>query len=124
MIGGQTKTPTMSVLYEDRTDYVGGAGVVAEHLRAAGANVVFSTVLGEDALKDFTLKQLAERGIEVRPIIDATRPTRSEEHTSELQSLMRISYAVFCLKKKKKNTNKRNNAKLQNKSKNTAHKTN
>src|SRR3546814_3482384 len=30
---------------------------------------------------------------------------RSEEHTSELQSLMRISYAVFCLKKKKKNSN-------------------
>src|SRR3546814_4667548 len=29
------------------------------------------------------------------------RPSRSEEHTSELQSLMRISYAVFCLKKKK-----------------------
>src|SRR3546814_5199538 len=29
---------------------------------------------------------------------------RSEEHTSELQSLMRISYAVFCLKKKKENT--------------------
>src|SRR3546814_7931728 len=34
------------------------------------------------------------------------RPSRSEEHTSELQSLMRISYAVFCLKKKKnKKTN-------------------
>src|SRR3546814_8384875 len=31
-------------------------------------------------------------------------PIRSEEHTSELQSLMRISYAVFCLKKKKTNT--------------------
>src|SRR3546814_5875854 len=30
--------------------------------------------------------------------------SRSEEHTSELQSLMRISYAVFCLKKKKKQT--------------------
>src|SRR3546814_1617543 len=30
-----------------------------------------------------------------------TQPIRSEEHTSELQSLMRISYAVFCLKKKK-----------------------
>src|SRR3546814_12652019 len=29
------------------------------------------------------------------------QPVRSEEHTSELQSLMRISYAVFCLKKKK-----------------------
>src|SRR3546814_4719091 len=33
------------------------------------------------------------------------RPLRSEEHTSELQSLMRISYAVFCLKKKKKYIN-------------------
>src|SRR3546814_5908215 len=31
---------------------------------------------------------------------------RSEEHTSELQSLMRISYAVFCLKKQKSKTNK------------------
>src|SRR3546814_7013516 len=34
----------------------------------------------------------------------SAKPTRSEEHTSELQSLMRISYAVFCLKKKKKTT--------------------
>src|SRR3546814_1997605 len=33
---------------------------------------------------------------------------RSEEHTSELQSLMRISYAVFCLKKKTQNTNNTN----------------
>src|SRR3546814_4857107 len=39
-------------------------------------------------------------------------PVRSEEHTSELQSLMRISYAVFCLKKKK---NKRTNIKIDNK---------
>src|SRR3546814_7277144 len=35
---------------------------------------------------------------------DARKRRRSEEHTSELQSLMRISYAVFCLKKKKKKT--------------------
>src|SRR3546814_8704633 len=37
-----------------------------------------------------------------RPV--SARAKRSEEHTSDLQSLMRISYAVFCLKKKKKNT--------------------
>src|SRR3546814_3894255 len=36
------------------------------------------------------------------------RPARSEEHTSELQSLMRNSYAVFCLKKKKINQAKNN----------------
>src|SRR3546814_3952402 len=46
-----------------------------------------------------------------RSISDTPRATaeeqfaRSEEHTSELQSLMRISYAVFCLKKKKKHHN-------------------
>src|SRR3546814_3498348 len=43
------------------------------------------------------------RASDVRqPPADASRFRRSEEHTSELQSLMRISYAVFCLNKKKK----------------------
>src|SRR3546814_9846854 len=36
--------------------------------------------------------------------LERSASARSEEHTSELQSLMRISYAVFCLKKKKTNT--------------------
>jgi hypothetical protein len=36
MIGGQTKTPTMSVLFERRTDFVGGAGIVAKHDGARG----------------------------------------------------------------------------------------
>src|SRR3546814_5661930 len=40
------------------------------------------------------------------PKIDPAIQIRSEEHTSELQSLMRISYAVFCLKKKKNNRKK------------------
>src|SRR3546814_16998838 len=46
-------------------------------------------------------------GRALRQALSATtssRASRSEEHTSELQSLMRISYAVFCLKKKKKST--------------------
>src|SRR3546814_5756293 len=50
---------------------------------------------------------LARLGDEVANVLGAGAPVtgefaRSEEHTSELQSLMRISYAVFCLKKKKK----------------------
>src|SRR3546814_3878577 len=47
---------------------------------------------------DKLLEQLAEAGMK----FDDTDQVRSEEHTSELQSLMRISYAVFCLKKKKR----------------------
>ncbi len=78
MIGGQTKTPTMSVLYEGRTEYVGGAGIVAKHLRSAGAEVVFSTVLGDDPLKEFVLKDLKSCGVDVRPVIDKTRPTTNK----------------------------------------------
>src|SRR3546814_1036318 len=42
--------------------------------------------------------------------------SRSEEHTSELQSLMRISYAVFCLKKKKKKYNTNHSSEIKYKS--------
>src|SRR3546814_10728854 len=46
-------------------------------------------------------------GSSARKLTAESDPARSEEHTSELQSLMRISYAVFCLtKKKKEQTNK------------------
>src|SRR3546814_4142861 len=44
--------------------------------------------------------RLLALGHVVLPCFDYTSGARSEEHTSELQSLMRISYAVFCLKKK------------------------
>src|SRR3546814_3678578 len=47
-----------------------------------------------------------ERPIRVLVLAPLVALDRSEEHTSELQSLMRISYAVFCLKKKKNNKNK------------------
>src|SRR3546814_221598 len=43
-----------------------------------------------------------QRGVVVDNRLQTSDPARSEEHTSELQSLMRISYAVFCLTKKKK----------------------
>src|SRR3546814_2631151 len=51
------------------------------------------------------LPPISQLGLEttLAAMADATKAAiRSEEHTSELQSLMRISYAVFCLKKKKK----------------------
>src|SRR3546814_10181055 len=67
------------------------------------------------APKIHTLEQIAavepaaaDEQAAVRPAVGGGAG-RSEEHTSELQSLMRISYAVFCLKKKKKNNTKKNN---------------
>ncbi len=78
LIGGNTKTPTFSVRHDRQLDYVGGAGVVAKHLRAAGAEVTFTTVLGDDAFKDFVLKDLEAAGIKVNAIIDPTRPTTNK----------------------------------------------
>src|SRR3546814_9128172 len=63
--------------------------------------------------RDACLGQLAHRGADPVgdllqlasiEVVDVDGDVRSEEHTSELQSLMRISYAVFCLKKKKEQT--------------------
>jgi len=74
-IGGQTKTPTFSVLYQGQDNYVGGSGIVAQHLKAAGARVTFSTVLGDDDLKDFVIETFNKCGVEHDVIIDSTRPT-------------------------------------------------
>src|SRR3546814_8489595 len=72
----------------DGFSLVSGSARQAARMRRRG----LSSVIGSR-----TLPERAEKG-------DAPRQGRgrSEEHTSELQSLMRISYAVFCLKKKKK----------------------
>src|SRR3546814_1774627 len=67
-----------------------------EYLHQAARDSADPAVLGDDAAADQ----------------ETRRQIRSEEHTSELQSLMRISYAVFCLKKKttqKKKTKQTNN---------------
>ncbi|OAI53267.1 ADP-heptose synthase [Planctomycetaceae bacterium SCGC AG-212-F19] len=69
------KTPTLSVRHEQQVDFVGGAAIVAKHLRAAGAEVTFSTVLGDDAGKDFILADLIKHGIHCQAVIDPTRPT-------------------------------------------------
>src|SRR3546814_3042113 len=82
-------------------------------LRAAfddrGRDAAFRDVgeaLGREQHRDILLAErlepFADAGGEQRIVEQAPR---SEEHTSELQSLMRISYAVFCLQKKKTNTN-------------------
>src|SRR3546814_3713711 len=61
-----------------------------------------SAILRNDVGDFIGARGLADLGDRVEDGGAHIGPGRSEEHTSELQSLMRISYAVFCLKKKKK----------------------
>src|SRR3546814_5892619 len=77
--------------------------------RSAGEDydTALTADLSADAAPDvFIVKNLKnyvtfQEGGTLLDISDVAAELRSEEHTSELQSLMRISYAVFCLKKKK-----------------------
>src|SRR3546814_6612362 len=71
-------------------------GEVVRFQVPAGARIVS---IGTDPLDDTLCGKLSLRREKLAQV------QRSEEHTSELQSLMRISYAVFCLKKKKQQKN-------------------
>src|SRR3546814_9564936 len=82
--------------YDDNRD-IRGAATGAAVGAAVGAGVG-AVVEGLDPLEG------AAGGAVIGGIVGAI--ARSEEHTSELQSLMRISYAVFCLKKQQQTTNK------------------
>src|SRR3546814_5584488 len=82
---------------------------VAAHPDHGGSIGLLITADEEGPSVNGTLKvcqALSARGEQLDYCI-VGEPTRSEEHTSELQSLMRISYAVFCLKKKNKPKNER-----------------
>src|SRR3546814_2002757 len=87
----------------------GGHDVVPTHVRDAQGRcgVERAHRAADPAESGVATMFFARIGEQLHPDADAEEgralPThRSEEHTSELQSLMRISYAVFCLKKKKK----------------------
>src|SRR3546814_5292455 len=78
------------------------------HVRLRG-DLLRGNPAAADRIAGRVAKRLQRRAIEgqgdnrtrLRPVRETFDRERSEEHTSELQSLMRISYAVFCLKKKK-----------------------
>src|SRR3546814_6052271 len=91
-----------------------GAEKLAEAAAAMAGEGGRATVLTCDITDQAALEQAVTTALTEFGAIDilvnnagsSYRRPRSEEHTSELQSLMRISYAVFCLKKTKQNATK------------------
>src|SRR3546814_8123469 len=72
-----------------------------QHVAVHGAeHVAGGEAFGQVEPVDVECEQAEEVAVHAQVVRRRVRAVRSEEHTSELQSLMRISYAVFCLKKK------------------------
>src|SRR3546814_1760611 len=98
---------SVAVRYQGTETSWGQLGLVADGILEclAAAGVPEGSSIGWIARNDPALLGaligLIKGGYTVSPV-NPHQPVRSEEHTSELQSLMRISYAVFCLKNKKK----------------------
>src|SRR3546814_6165201 len=88
--------------------------ILHRHVEIGRPQQVGTAELAVPAMGEFMRQQVAvQQRLTIAPFLEIARldlifRRRSEEHTSELQSLMRISYAVFCLKKKKKKTRTRN----------------
>src|SRR3546814_6768066 len=83
---------------------IGGAGEIA-NARVQVATVRAQREVWRDPARQFYFGPVELRGRPIHgPNYTRIHALRSEEHTSELQSLMRISYAVFCLKKKTQTT--------------------
>src|SRR3546814_1467553 len=88
----------------------GGQITFAEHQEAGPLKARDAASSDIDPFKYFYssaggLQKAKARQVRIDELGRIFDPGRSEEHTSDLQSLMRISYAVFCLKKKKTTTN-------------------
>src|SRR5215471_6084854 len=79
LLGAAAKSPTFSVKHDVTERYAGGAAVVAKHVKAGGADVTFSTVLGEDDVGRYVIDDLRQAGIECVPFVDRTRPTTHKE---------------------------------------------
>jgi rfaE bifunctional protein kinase chain/domain len=77
-IGGQTKTPTFSVLYEKEDNFVGGAAIVALHMKAAGAKVKFTSIISNDKKGKFIRNELKKNKVQCNFFEEKNRPTTNK----------------------------------------------
>src|SRR3546814_8739693 len=101
-MAGKCFVATLLAMTKGATD---GGGIIADQVQSDGGGKPpqHSTTLTASPPFDVSLylSRISRPVWSIVAITVSRLTTRSEEHTSELQSLMRISYAVFCLKKKK-----------------------
>lgn len=80
LIGSNAKTPTFSTRYIDENKYIGGAAIIANHLKSAGAKVSFCSILGNDKNANFVKTNLKKNKIFDETIQLNDRPTTEKKY--------------------------------------------
>jgi len=91
LLGGSTKTPTFSIRPFRSEKFIGGAGIVAKHLNALGADVIFTTVIGDDEHKNFVLNDLKSNKIKTN-IIYNKKTIFKERFWSNNYKIVQVDY--------------------------------
>jgi rfaE bifunctional protein kinase chain/domain len=79
VLGQTTKTPTFSVRKNNEEIFLGGAGIVAKHLKKLGADVVFTSVIGNDKMGNYSVSEIKRNKIKHNCLIDPNRSTTCKE---------------------------------------------
>ena len=91
-IGLSAEAPVVVVKELKKKDFIGGAAIVASHIRALGAKCTFLSVTGDDSLSNKIYQKLKDKGINVNLIKDKSRPTTfKKRYVVENQKLFRVS---------------------------------
>jgi len=91
-IGMSAEAPVLVVKELENKEFIGGAAVVASHVRALGAQCHYISVSGDDCQSNYVLSVLQDRGVQANIFIDNTRPTTYKtRYMVENQKLFRVS---------------------------------
>ena len=91
LLGRSTKTPTFSIRPFRSEKFIGGAGIVAKHLKALGADVTLTTVIGDDEHKDFILNDLKYNKIK-KNIVYSKKTVFKERFWSNDYKIVQVDY--------------------------------
>ncbi|MBE7411838.1 MAG: PfkB family carbohydrate kinase [Leptospiraceae bacterium] len=91
-VGMSAEAPVLVVKEIESKEFVGGAGIVAAHLKALGTNAIFLSVIGDDSNAEIVQSELEKQGVGVYLIKDDSRPTTFKiRYMVENQKLFRVS---------------------------------
>ena len=92
-LGMSQEDATLVVTPVEETTFVGGAGIVAAHVRGLGAKVRLISVVGKDASAEFARQTLAGFNVEAELLVDETRPTtHKRRYRAGGKTLLRVNY--------------------------------